>query len=374
MFRSVGRKLLYYPGWQTTRKIVVIESDDWGSISIPSKEAYQELYSEGVKVHEDPYCKFDGLAEPEDLKLLFDVLTAYKDKKDHHPVITANTIMGNPDFSKIEASNFKEYHYELFTDTLKRSERTRSSFDLWKEGISKNIFFPQFHGREHLHVGNWMSALQSENQQVLKAFRLGTYSIPVANQLNSKRNDFRAAFDGNSDEELREIGKSVQEGLRLFEEKFRYPSDTIIAPCYTWHSKMEEMLFEMEVSLLQGIAFQQEPVLGENSYKRKYNYLGKKNRWGQQYSVRNVFFEPVLSWDEKLVEKTLKRMEEAFKLNKPAIIGSHRLNFIGSMDKSSRDRTLTLLSKLLARMLKRWPEIEFMTSAELAKLMVNKSS
>ena len=37
------RNLSNLPGWRTKRKIVVIESDDWGSIRMPSKRAYEEL-------------------------------------------------------------------------------------------------------------------------------------------------------------------------------------------------------------------------------------------------------------------------------------------------------------------------------------------
>jgi len=32
------RNVANIPGWRTDRKIVVIESDDWGAIRMPSKE------------------------------------------------------------------------------------------------------------------------------------------------------------------------------------------------------------------------------------------------------------------------------------------------------------------------------------------------
>lgn len=35
---TAKRHFLNLPGWHTRRKIVVIESDDWGSIRMPSKE------------------------------------------------------------------------------------------------------------------------------------------------------------------------------------------------------------------------------------------------------------------------------------------------------------------------------------------------
>ncbi|MDZ7693178.1 MAG: hypothetical protein U5K69_19000 [Balneolaceae bacterium] len=275
-FKSIGRKILYYPGWKTSRKIIVIESDDWGSASIPSKEIYTRLFRAGITVSKDPYCKFDGLAEPEDLKKLFDVLTSYEDKKGRHPVITANTIVANPDYNKIRASNFQEYYYEKFTNTLSEKRETESSFDLWKEGISKKIFLPQFHGREHLHVSDWMNTLRSGNKQVHEAFNLGTYAIPISENLNRKRKDFRAAFDCSSEKQLEEIKGIIREGLNLFEEIFNYRAESIIAPCYIWMKELESTLYDLGITFIQGIALQTEPVFGRNSYRKNIITLVKK--------------------------------------------------------------------------------------------------
>jgi hypothetical protein len=369
LVESIARRFLYYPGWCTSRKIVVIESDDWGNVCIPSKEAYDELRSAGIRVDSDPYCKFDGLATPEDLKQLFEVLTSYKDRNGRHPVITANSVMANPDFAKIQASNFLEYHYERFTDTLKKNKQTASSFDLWEEGISKNIFLPQFHGREHLQIQDWLQSLQEGDKEVREAFRFGAFGIPVSGQSMGKRKDFRAAFDCNSEEELRVIKKIIEEGLDLFEEIFHYRSHSFIAPCYTWSRNVESTLSSSEVSLLQGIAFQKEPVLGQNRYKKRFNYLGKKNKWGQHYIVRNVFFEPTVIPAVDWVKRTLQRVKEAFDHNRPAIIGSHRVNFIGARYEANRDKNLQLLSAILDSILQQWPEVEFMSTAELGQII-----
>ena len=40
IIRNIFHNLLSIPGWRTNRHIVVIESDDWGSIRMPSKEVY----------------------------------------------------------------------------------------------------------------------------------------------------------------------------------------------------------------------------------------------------------------------------------------------------------------------------------------------
>src|SRR5690554_2833250 len=85
-------------GWTTDRKIIVIESDDWGSIRMPSREAYEKLLSYGIRVDKCGFCKNDSLATEEDLNLLFNLLLSHKDSNNNPLVITANTLVANPDF------------------------------------------------------------------------------------------------------------------------------------------------------------------------------------------------------------------------------------------------------------------------------------
>ncbi|MDZ7693179.1 MAG: hypothetical protein U5K69_19005 [Balneolaceae bacterium] len=87
--------------------------------------------------------------------------------------------------------------------------------------------------------------------------------------------------------------------------------------------------------------------------------------------MRNVFFEPTLYPSDDLIKKTIWRIEEAFKLNKPAIICSHRLNFVGNMCKDNRDRNLALLSELLKAISEQWPDVEYMSTMELGKVMAD---
>ena len=56
-------------------------------------------------------------------------------------------------------------------------------------------------------------------------------------------------------------------------------------------------------------------------------------------------------------------------MNKPAVITSHRVNFIGSLVESNRDNNLRQLRMLFIRLLQKWPEVEFMTAEELGDLI-----
>lgn len=63
----ITHNLLNIPGWRTKRKIVVIESDDWGAIRMPSRATYNKLLLEGYRVDKNCYEKYDSLATEKDL-------------------------------------------------------------------------------------------------------------------------------------------------------------------------------------------------------------------------------------------------------------------------------------------------------------------
>src|SRR5690606_18095818 len=134
------------------RKIVVIESDDWGSVRMPNKRVYNSLIKKGLGIDKNPYTTYDTLANEEDLNSLFDTLKKYTDSRGKNPVITANIVMANPDFDKIRESGFEKYKYECFLETLSKYYPNQDIFSLWNDGIQSKLFFPQFHGREHVNV------------------------------------------------------------------------------------------------------------------------------------------------------------------------------------------------------------------------------
>ena len=47
--------------WKTSRQIVVIESDDWGSERIPNNDVRNTLKSNGINMDSNPHAKYDTL-------------------------------------------------------------------------------------------------------------------------------------------------------------------------------------------------------------------------------------------------------------------------------------------------------------------------
>jgi hypothetical protein len=367
---TLEKNIANIPGWRTDRKIVVIESDDWGSIRMSSKDAYNQLLSQGYPLDKSHYNKYDSLESNEDLQQLYDVLSQYRDKNDQIPVFTAVAIVGNPEFEKIENSGFESYFYEPFTETLKKYPAHDQVFDLYQEGLKNRIFIPIFHGREHLNVQRWMRKLQEGNPSLLKAFQQGVTGIDKG-MYGEQLPDFQAAFDLEKPEDLRYMHEVLNEGLILFEKLFGFKSAYFVPTNGPFNNTLETVLKDSGIRYINTGKKQLEP-LGNNQYKTNIRFLGQKNSLGQRYITRNCFFEPSSTEHasgKDWVSDCLKEIEIAFRWKKPAIISSHRVNYIGFLDPENRKRGLGQLDLLLKKMLERWPDIEFKTSVELGDLI-----
>jgi hypothetical protein len=254
---------------------------------------------------------------------------------------------------------------------LKKYPRHQDSFSLITNGIENGIFRPQLHGREHLNVIRWMKALQDKKAMVHLAFKYQMFDFSTS--LGYEDVYFMDALNFESEEELTYQKSALLDAAKLFEDIFGYKSLTFIAPCYKWSSHLNETLFQVGITGIQGSWWQLEPVPGNsNRFIKRFHYTGQNNALGQYFIVRNAFFEPSEDPEFDWVGYVMKSAEIAFKLRKPLVISSHRVNYIGFIDQSNRDRTLKLLKELLSRMIKKWPDVEFMSSDRLVELMAKK--
>ena len=360
-------------GWRTNKKLIVIESDDWGSVYMSDKKAFEEMKAKGIPLHSH-YLKNDTLESNEDMEMLMEVLRKHKDSSGRHVVMTGVNVVANPNFEKIKANGFTKYEYELFTETAKRFPQSNKIHTLWKQGIEERLLVPVFHGREHLNVQRWMKLLQEGNETVKIAFEYGVSTL--SKQINGRKlPDLRAAFDIDTPNNLEYLEKVIDTGLDEFEALFGYKSTFFIPTNGPFNNNLEELLSKKGVKYIGTGKIQSEP-LGEGKYKKHFRYLGKKNRLGQMYLTRNCFFEPnseEFPKERDWVSSCLKEIEVAFNCRKPATISSHRVNYMGSINPENRERGLKKLDNLLVQIIKKWPEVEFITSMELGDIITGKT-
>ena len=97
--------------------------------------------------------------------------------------------------------------------------------------------------------------------------------------------------------------------------------------------------------------------------------IESENEFGQIMLTRNCSFEPSSSTNIDWVNSCMKEIENAFFWHKPAIISSHRVNYIGRINQENAEKGLKDLDNLLSLIIEKWPQVEFMTSTELGELI-----
>lgn len=362
--RNLILNLKNIPGWRTKKKIVIFESDDWGSNRIASSENYHSLLNMGIPVNRSAYNKYDTIERSSDLEALLDILNSVKDTRGQHAVFTPFLNLANPDFKRIRESNFKDYFYETFDSTLNHYGEREKVLRLYNQGIDSGIFKPQFHGREHLTVSLWMKYLQNGDKKIRDAFDQKFYAYPEQS-LDEITGAFRPAFYFETKKEIPFLRESIRKGMDIFEKLIGYRATVFDPPNGVFPGILERDLLEAGIHTIVTNRVRPEPQ-GDGEVKKKYFTFGQVNSHGQTYYIRNCQFEP---YDNRSVDHCLSMMKAAFRWGKPAIICSHRVNFNGGIDPKNRDKGLRELKELLERMLKEWPDIEFMSSGEFAQIL-----
>ena len=95
----------------------------------------------------------------------------------------------------------------------------------------------------------------------------------------------------------------------------------------------------------------------------------KINKLGQIIITRNCGFEPSDNSKSDWVDSCLADIKNAFYWNKPAVVSTHRVNYVSGIVEKNGVSGIIELSKLLKRIIKIWPDVEFITSNELGDLI-----
>jgi len=354
------------PGWHTRRKLIIIESDDWGSIRMPSNEVFSRLISAGIKVGRGLHNRCETLETKEDLEELFNVLDSVRDQNNKPAVMTPVTIIANPDFNKIRLSGFNEYFYEKFTDTLKSYYPDNDVFKLWKEGIDTGIFVPELHGRDHITVQLWLNKLREGNKDLLYAFDQGFVALNIPG-VPPPAGEFRAEFYFDKEEQKPFLIKGIKESVSLFKDIFGFSPRSFVPSNELFHPEFDSVVAETGIKFLY-VSHSMPYPDKEGVLKYRHFINGQKGPGDLIYYTRNCAFEPNEEGYSG-IESTIRQIAAAFRWHKPAFISTHRGNFSGGIDPGNRKKGLAELKKLLRTITNIWPEAEFMSSENALEFM-----
>jgi hypothetical protein len=350
--------------WRVRHPIVLLESDDWGVVRTSSAQAHDRLKAAGYAMDRSLYG-LDALETDEDMRMLLEVLDGVRDYRGRPACMTANVVLANPDFPRIRQGGFAQYVLEPVDVTFARDGERRGVLELWRQGLARRLFVPQLHAREHVRWWQWLAALRAGSSEALETFDLGMCGVPIA---ASKENQGFYSPPYLDDESLAEQGVElepmVRQGAEMFCRLLGYRSVTAVAPNYHWTDHVERIWRQAGVRAVQGAVFQ---FVGDPKIRRVH-YLGQRSGTGLTYLVRNCTFEPAASGVDWLT-RCLRQMTIAVRMGIPAIISTHRINYMGSIRPDNRAHGLRMLGRLLREARRRWPNLAFLSSPELAGLI-----
>ena len=370
MKQTIANHIKNVPGWRTNRKLVIFSVDDYGNVRLDSKNAYDNLNKANIPF-ESRFDRLDTIETLEDLEALYEVLTSVKDKNRNSAIFTPYSLSCNIDFEAMAANDYSEYVFELLPKTYEKlvakdPKAYEGTWNLWQEGIEKGLMKPQFHGREHFNLYVFNDLLNKRSAGLLKVLKQNSY-VSIPEHTNYKPG-WTAAYSFDDKKETEGFLANVADGLKRFKEVYGYESKVFTPPAQQFPLHLEPELTAL------GLQYIDRPRslnrhLGNGKYQKEKHKLGGGSDMTEL--VRNVVFEPTHNRGFNWVDFTFKQVEAAFLWNKPANISSHRVNFCGYIDEENRKIGLTALKELLVKIVKRWPEVEFISADELGDMITN---
>jgi len=334
--------------WETsmdwkTHKAVAFVSDDWGMYAwTPDMEAYKALEGCGFFT---PVWSFGTLETPRDMGRLFDVLLAHKGG-DGRPVVFQPYYIGaNPDYDAIEANGFTAYvDCALGFDIPPRWQRG-DFIGKALEGWNQGIWQPEYHCRCHHFSGiRWVQKLKAGEKRARAAWEQVVYVCETVSERLGE-------YEGMEPARLREF---IEGGFEMFQRTFGYRPNVALTSDWV----------EGSVKAMAGSGIKAVELVGGGEKE------GVAGTGALSVPTRNAQFEPLGNADSEVVgclDDTLAAIEALWADNQPAMVSSHRTNYV-SLDSNTIDRNFALFEELLGRLLDAHPETVFLTGWEAAQL------
>jgi hypothetical protein len=325
------------------RPVVILQSDDWGRVGIPNRDALDELKSAGYPVGQSTwdYC---GLETADDILNLGETLSRFRDVDGSAACFTANFIMANADLRSMVATKFKEFLWRPIAEGFPPPWDDKL-MPAYKYNIAAGVFFPGLHGFSHFNIPELLAALADAGERGHRARALAALDVPYLRSVTPEYNFALVGLDADGEHFLSATDQErwVQRSVELFEEAFGVRPMTACAPGYRHNCVTLNLLRRFGVSAIQSMSHDVAHVIHDLLM------LG-----------RNVSFEPVLTRGagQSVIEKALRESERAVAAGLPVIMCSHSINYI-SRFVGRADQGREALARFLGQLMHRFPELRF---------------
>jgi hypothetical protein len=309
--------------------VLIIESDDWGPGPASQAQSLQRLAA----------C-----------------LAARRDVTGRPAVMTLALTLSLPDGAAMAASGFTAYHgrsltHAAYADLLAALEAGRQA----------GVFALQLHGLAHY----WPAALlaAARRDEAVRAWLVAdaeqeTERLP--SPLQSRWVD--ASVLPSRPLAATAIRGAVAEEVACFRRVFGATPAVVVPPTFVWTQEVEAAWAAQGVKVVvtPGRRCTGRDATGGLQCEARPLHNGQRGAGEVLYLVRDRYFEPQRG---HRAEQALAALAEKTAQGRPCLLETHRCNFIGN----GLEPSLTELERLLAQALARFPDLRFLSSAELAE-------
>jgi hypothetical protein len=304
-------------------KAVVIESDDWGLCAWSPDEHGWRVLADTPAFRGATGRRYGGstLESAEDVRLLTETLAEFRGGDGFPPVLQANTVMAAPVFERLQPPLF-EFTELPISEPVNASPRWNrpgldSAIDVYREA---GLWWPELHGLHHLPETAWVAAL-----------RRGTADARRAHEQHSivcQAVEASGEYDPSEprDPRRQRLGRAVER----FQNRFGRLPSSLCPPDYRWDDALEIDAQALGLTTIQGLPEQ----LGHRFARLRRLTLRHRwpNRRGQRfYLPPRIAFEPH-HWEPgeqpSALQSMLRAARWAWSRGQPAIVSTHRLNYV----------------------------------------------
>jgi hypothetical protein len=348
--------------WSAIRA-VALESDDWGLQGfVPDGAGWTGLDRESINPGAFPDVYWSSTLEDSSMVAdLCAVVERFRGWDGLPAVFQPNYVMSAEGW--IETGGEGRWRRFDLPDLDPRYSRP----GLWNavsNGTRAGVWYPEFHASLHYDPAMRRQTAQV-NEGAAAATRRGIMLFPGGEQAR-ELGDWRS---------IAELSVEYDHSLSLFFDLFgRWPG-SVIAPDYTWSAKHEDLWASRGLRVIQGKREQRNPHWGAGLKGRMAKLWGRSaermRHPDRVYLERNCRFEPVqFENPAAVVTSCIQETDRAWERGEPAIVETHRINFVHT-DPAVVSTGLEALSEYLSALTSRSEALPvFLTDWEISQLQV----